>query len=121
MTVATIGNLRVFEVGAEGMPLGSEQDALDLIGSTYGQDIDLIFIPAARLHPDFLKLSTRMAGDFLQKMQNYGFRVAIVGDISSAVATSSALRDFVYESNNVGRMLFASDRADLERRLGLTR
>ena len=117
MNVTTIASFRVLEVPATGAPVGAERDALDLMGETYGQEIDLILVPASRLHPDFLKLATGMAGGFLQKMQNYGFRVAVVGDISAGVAASKALRDFVYESNKVGRMLFVADREELERRL----
>jgi hypothetical protein len=117
MTVTEIGGIRVYALPAAGPPLGSERDAIDIIGETYGMDIGLIAIPAARLHPDFLRLRTRMAGEFLQKMQNYGLRAAIVGDIAAAVAGSTALRDFVYESNAVGQVLFATDDADLARRL----
>ena len=42
---------------------------------------------AARLSPDFLRLSTGLAGDVLQKFVNYGLRVAIVGDVSAAAAS----------------------------------
>ena len=117
MKVTTIGNVRVLEVPATGSAIGSEQDALDLMGEAYGHEADLVVVPAGRLHADFLKLSTGMAGAFLQKMQNYGFRFAVVGDISAAVAASKALHDFVYESNKVGRMLFVTDEEELARRL----
>jgi hypothetical protein len=117
MKVREIGGVRVYEVAADGPPLGTERHATDLIGATYGADIDVIAIPVGRLHPDFLVLKTRMAGEFLQKMQNYGLRCAVVGDISAAVAQSNALRDFVYESNKIGQVLFAVDDADLVRLL----
>jgi hypothetical protein len=117
MSVVDLAGVTVFEVAADGRPIGTEQDALDLIGETYGKDIALIAIPAQRLHPDFLKLRTRMAGLFLQKMQNYGFRFALVGDIAAEVAASDALRDFVYESNKVGQVLFVASREELEQRL----
>lgn len=108
----------VFAVPGEGPPLLSEQDAVDLIGESYGSGADTIVIPVARLHPDFLRLRTRAAGLFLQKFANYGMRVAIVGDIGRWTAESSALRDFVRESNAHGRVLFVEDAAELERRLG---
>jgi hypothetical protein len=117
MTVREISGVRVYEVAADGPPLGSSRDATDVIGDTYGLDVDVIAVPVGRLHPDFLVLRTRMAGEFLQKMQTYGLRSAIVGDISAAVAGSNALRDFVYESNRVGQVLFAADEADLVRLL----
>jgi hypothetical protein len=118
MSVRSIGGVSVYDVAADGPPLGTERDAVDLIGETYGSGADLIAIPVARLHSDFLVLRTRMAGLFLQKMQNYGYRCAIVGDVSEAVAASTPLRDFVYESNKVGQVLFAADEADLVRLLG---
>ena len=117
VNVETVNGVRILRVPAEGPAIGTEQDALDLIGETYGQEVDLIAVPAARLHPDFLRLRTRMAGDFMQKMQNYGLRLAIVGDISAAVAGSPALRDFVYESNSIGRMVFVQDEDEMIRRL----
>lgn len=117
MKVETIEGTRMLRVPAQGTPLGTERDALDLIGATYGQEVDMIAIPIGRLHPDFLRLSTRMAGEFLQKMQNYGFRVAFVGDISTAIAQSDALRDFVRESNRIGRIVFVPDESALLERL----
>jgi hypothetical protein len=118
MNVTIVNGVRVLEVPAEGPPLGSERDATDLIGAAYGQEVDLIAVPVARLHADFLKLRTGMAGAFLQKMQNYSYRCAIVGDISAAVAASSALRDFVYESNKIGQVIFVDGRDELSARLG---
>ena len=35
----------------------------------------------------------------------------ILGDVSAAVAASTALRDFVYETNKAGHHLFVPDRA----------
>jgi hypothetical protein len=104
-------------VPAEGPPIGSERDALDLIGATYGQEVDLVAIPVSRLDPDFLKLRTGLAGAFLQKLQNYGFRCTVVGDISAAVTASSALRDFVYESKTVGQVLFVESSEGLRNEL----
>src|SRR5688572_26372435 len=98
-TTVIYGATKVFVVSSEGPSLASEQAALDLIGATYGQEIDVIAVPAARLGDDFFKLRTGIAGAFTQKFMNYGYRVAIVGDISTHIAQSDPLRDFVYESN----------------------
>lgn len=107
MNISEIDGTRLLEIDATGPEIGSERSAVDLIGDTYGQDIDLIAIPLARLSPDFLNLKTGIAGHFLQKFINYGYRVAIIGDISAATLASQALRDFVTESNRGGRVLFA--------------
>ena len=46
---------------------------------------------------DFFVLSSRLAGEVLQKFTNYGVRLAIFGDFSKY--TSKPLKDFIYESN----------------------
>lgn len=105
-TVLEIGGIRVLQVATDGPSLGSEAGALDLIGATYGQDVELIAVPVARLGDDFFKLSTGIAGAFIQKFTNYRHRLAIVGDISAHVANSKPLHDFVYESNKGRDVLF---------------
>lgn len=117
MSVRTIGHVRVFETDANGPPLGSERSATDLIGDSYGLDADLIMVPVSRLDPEFFSLRNGMAGAFLQKLVNYSFRVAIVGDISKHVTASKALRDFVYESNSGKQVIFAANVDELEARL----
>ncbi|HQZ12710.1 MAG TPA: DUF4180 domain-containing protein [Devosia sp.] len=108
MKIVTIGDLRVLAVGASGTELGSERSAIDLIGETYGQEIDVIAIPLERLTPMFLSLKTGVAGHFLQKFINYGFRVAIIGEIPADALASKALRDFVTESNRAKQVRFAA-------------
>ena len=108
--------MHVFRVPEDGPLLRSEQDALDVMGMAYGEEAEIIAIPVARLDPDFFRLSTRVAGLFLQKLTNYGQRVAIVGDIGEWVAESNALRDFVTESNRRGAVLFVDDASELESR-----
>jgi Domain of unknown function (DUF4180) len=91
--------VRVFECGAEGPQLRSDCDAIDLVSAMSGHNAAMIVIPIERLHPDFFQLSTRVAGEIIQKFVNYRLRVAILGDISRYVAESTAFRDFVREGN----------------------
>ncbi len=44
---------------------------------------------------DFFDLSTRLAGEILQKFINYHVKIAIIGDFS--IYTSKSLKDFIYE------------------------
>jgi len=69
------------------------------------------------LADDFFDLSTRLAGEFVQKFVNYGVALAIVGDISAHVAASTALRDSVTESNRGRHLWFAGDLEALAARL----
>ena len=116
-TVIEIGGIRVLQVAADGPSLGSEAGALDLIGATYGQDVEMIAVPVARLGDDFFQLRNGIAGAFIQKFTNYRHRLAIVGDISAHITNSKPLHDFVYESNKGRDVLFVPDMDALAARL----
>ncbi|UYN99566.1 MAG: DUF4180 domain-containing protein [Devosia sp.] len=118
MTVQTINGVTVYFVAKTGPALASEQDALDILGETYGTGADMIAVPAERFGPAFFDLSSRQAGHFFQKLQNYQMRLAIIGDLVGALSTSKALRDFVGETNRIGHHLFVTDSAALENALG---
>jgi len=115
--VLTHGDAVIFLCDPHGPVIASERDLSDLIGDAFGGGATLIALPLSRLGPDFLRLSTRVAGEILQKLINYRFRVAILGDVSAAVAASDALRDFVVESNRGEMVWFLPDLAALETRL----
>jgi hypothetical protein len=110
-----LSGVPVFECATDGAPLRTAQDALDLIGQA--RDADFAIIPVAALDPAFFDLSTRLAGEMLQKFTNYRLRVAIVGDLSAHMARSAPLRDFIAESNRGRAVWFAPDIAEVERRL----
>jgi hypothetical protein len=114
MMMTASNDISIHFVAARGPALSSEQDALDLLGEIYGLEVDMIAVPVERFAPSFFDLSTRQAGHFFQKLQNYRMRLAVVGDISTHTVTSKALRDFVGETNRIGHHLFATDRAALE-------
>jgi hypothetical protein len=100
----------------EGKKLRTERDATDLISEALCQSASLVVIPVERLHEDFFRLKTRVAGEFLQKFVNYRRRVAILGDISRYVEESDALRDFVYECNRGDHIWFVMSVEELEQK-----
>ena len=110
----------VWLCAADGPPLVGERSATDLIGDAMGAGARVVVIPVSRLGPSFLTLSTRIAGEVIQKFVNYGFQVAFLGDVSDAVAASDALRDFIRESNRGRHVWFVADLAALEARLAAT-
>jgi hypothetical protein len=110
--------VRVLECAAEGKQLRSERDAVDLVGVAWQHKASFIVIPVARLADDFFQLKTRIAGEMIHKLSTYKLRVAIVGDISRHLEESSALRDFVYETNRGNQVWFVADQVELEKRLG---
>lgn len=107
----------VLMCAADGPLLRTEHDALDLIGEAWGQGAHSVAIPVERLHEDFWRLSTRVAGEIVQKFVNYRLHVAVVGDISGHVSASTPLRDWVREANQGRHIWFVADLEELNRRL----
>lgn len=80
------------------------QSALDLLLSArYEAKTTNIVIDKRLVTENFFTLSTGLAGEILQKLINYGGRIAIYGNFRHY--TSKPLRDFIYESNK-GRDIF---------------
>lgn len=115
--VIILAGRRVMLCAGDGPPLNGERDLGDLLGDAYVQEVEVIVIPTGRLGPGFLDLSTRIAGEILQKLINYRYRPVILGDISEALARSKALQDFVRESNRGTMVWFLPDLAALEAKL----
>ncbi len=115
--VREIAGARVFVCDDEGPCLAEYGNVTDLIGEMFGSGARLAAIPLSRLGPDFLTLSSRVAGEMLQKLVNYRFQVAIVGDVAAEAAASKSLRDFIYESNRGRTVWFVDDLAALEAKL----
>jgi hypothetical protein len=109
--------VRVFECAAEGALIRNDRDAANLVNTAWEHHARLVVMPIERLGDDFFRLKTRIAGEVIQKFVTYHMRVAIVGDISRYVAESSALRDFVYESNRGDQVWFVTTREELAERL----
>lgn len=118
MTVSRHKDLVIYQLAPDGGLLGGELTAPDIIGEAYEADPDIIVVPLSRLAPGFLDLGTRFAGEVFQKMEQYGRRLVIMGDIADRVAASKALHDFVYETNRRGHHLFVPNHASLIARLG---
>lgn len=117
MSLQILNGARIWLCDAQGPRLSSGRDATDIIGDAYGADVAVIALPAARLADEVFDLRTRLAGEFVQKFVNYGVALAIVGDISAHVAASTALRDFVTESNRGRHLWFAENLDALAARL----
>ena len=92
------------------------QDALDLMATVeYETGCERMAIEKSALAEDFFILSTRLAGDILQKFVNYRKKIAIFGDFSRY--TSKPLLDFIYESNSGNDVFFVSTEQEAVERL----
>ncbi|MFD7893593.1 DUF4180 domain-containing protein [Streptomyces sp. NPDC059743] len=101
----------------DGPPLGDERAATDVIGDGMYHGAAWAAVPVARFTDDFFRLRTRVAGDIVQKFANYRLKLAVVGDITSYTEASTALRDFVRESNRGTQLWFVPDTEALRVRL----
>lgn len=116
-TVRDINGVRVLICAADGARVSSERDVNDILSAAWREDATMVAIPVQRLDPGFFRLSTRIAGEVLQKFVTYRLWPVIVGDVSTWTAQSEALRDFIYESNRGRSVWFVGDVDELERRL----
>jgi uncharacterized protein DUF4180 len=117
-TLVILHDVRVLDCAPDGPPLDGESAALDLIGDAFGQEAQLVVVPVARIADEFFRLQSGVAGAVVQKFANYRLRLVVVGDMSRHLAESTALRDFVYESNLGNQLWFLTDIGELDERLG---
>ncbi|OQS50959.1 DUF4180 domain-containing protein [Chromobacterium violaceum] len=71
------GKHRVLEWRGE---LRDASQAAELISACIGEDCARLLIPREALPEAFFQLSSRFAGEFLQQLQNYRLRTAVVID-----------------------------------------
>jgi hypothetical protein len=87
------------------------QSALDLMATVgYESECNCIAIPKSCVAEEFFVLSTKIAGEILQKFVNYQCKLAIFGDYSHY--TSKSLRDFIYECNKGNHIFFVASEKD---------
>ena len=87
-------------------------DVLDLVGECAGHGATGVLIAAENLPEEFFRLKTGLAGEVLQKLQNYGIRLA--GVISQEQAESGRFGEFVREANRGRAFRFFATRAEAE-------
>lgn len=119
-TLRQIHDVPVLMCDREGEPIACEQDAVDLVGNAAYQGARWVAVPAARFDEAFFRLSTRVAGDIVQKFTNYRVGLAVVGDIEAHTSGSAALRDFVRECNRGTQTWFVPSLQALADRLAET-
>lgn len=92
----------------QGGVVATAQDMLDIIATAYYQhNCANLVLHKENINENFFDLKTGLLGEALQKVINYGARLAIVG--SFAGYTSKPLQDFIYESNKGSRVFFLPD------------
>jgi hypothetical protein len=110
MKISTIkkNNIEIAVVNSSEILITDVQSALDFMATIrYDTGCDRIVLNKSAICEDFFHLSTKLAGEILQKFINYHVKIAIVGDFSAY--TSKSLKAFIYESNNGKDIFFLSD------------
>lgn len=116
-TVQIIAGRRVLLCGVEGPLLATPDDANDVISAAWQHEASVVAMPVSRLAPAFFSLSTRLAGEAIQKFVNYQLLLAFIGDIGPHLERSEPLRAFVEETNKGRQLWFVRDHAELTARL----
>lgn len=103
-------------VESDAVLINDVQSALDLMATVrYETGADRIALFKAALDERFFVLSSKLAGDILQKFVNYQMKLAVIGDFSGY--TSKPLRDFIYESNQGNHVFFVATENEAVERL----
>ena len=112
-----IAGIRVLRCAADGTLIRNDKDVIALITAAWAQGAKMILVPVQRLHGDFFLLSTRIAGEIIQKFANYGMKLVVVGDVSAYLTQSSAFADFVKEANRGRQVWFVDNEEQLQAKL----
>lgn len=113
--IIQIGEIKIAEVESENIIIKNIGNALDIMGNCSYQDSHKIILHEKNIIPDFFDLKTKLAGEILQKFSTYRVQLAIVGDYTKY--TSKSLNDFIFESNKLGQIIFASSVEEAKEKL----
>ncbi|MGL5831489.1 MAG: DUF4180 domain-containing protein [Candidatus Altimarinota bacterium] len=111
-----INGVRLAEIINESQEIKSGQDGLDVVGNSIYGGAYKIIIYEDGLAAEFFDLKSGLAGEILQKFSNYNCELAIIGEFSKY--PGQALKDFIFESNRVGRINFVDSLEEAQRVLG---
>jgi len=97
------------------------EDAVDVIGETGAQNAGLVAIPWAALILDSSSYALALPERCFRYSSSsitYRLCVDLLGDFTALASQSTALRDFIRESNRGNRIWFLADLEELGNRLG---
>jgi hypothetical protein len=116
-TITELNGHRMLSVGEGEAALATVRDFTDLIGDAMSEAVSFLAISADRIGDDFYRLRSGLAGEVLQKLVNYHFKLAIIGDVSKWVAESNAFRDLLIELERGTDVFVVPDLPALELRI----
>ena len=106
--IAKQNNVDIAIINSSEILIKDVQSALDFIATVqYESGCNRIIWNKYAVCEDFFHLSTKLAGEILQKFINYHVKIAFIGDFS--IYSSKSLNAFIYESNNGKDIFFFQD------------
>ncbi len=93
-------------------------DSQEMLDFMMNNSAKVYIIQIEHLPNDILQLSNGKLGDILQKISNYQKKLGILGDFENI--KSKAMRDFIYESNKTGQIVFKNSLNELMAIFGST-
>lgn len=117
MRFDTLRGHTVLFLDADGPTISAPEQSNDVIGDAWSGPATIVAVPAGRFAPEFFVLQSLFAGEFIQKFVNYRLQLVLLGDIGEHLDASSALRDFVWESNRGEHVWFLPDEVALDAKL----
>lgn len=103
----SMNSIKAAEIVSNEIILTTIEDSLDLLGNLYYQGFDKIIIYEKNITPQFFDLTTRLAGEILQKFVQYQMPLVIIGDFLKF--GSKSLHDFIFESNKGKQINFVNN------------
>ena len=108
MKIIEKNNQKIAEIISDEVVIKTPQDALDIMADASYYEARSLIIREENLSPEFFDLSTKIAGEILQKFSNYMVKMAIIGEFEKY--NSESLKAFIRESNRGNQIFFVSDR-----------
>jgi hypothetical protein len=94
----------IVEISGDTIFFENPDDIDDIFGIFFTTKCSAVLLKKENITGDFFNLSTGIAGEILQKFSNFKKRMAIIGNFDDV--ESKSLKDFIYESNKTGQILF---------------
>jgi len=101
-------NKLIAEIISDEIVVNTPQDALDLMAEAGYYGARSLILLESHFAPEFFDLSTKIAGEILQKFSNYRVKVAIIGAFEKY--KSKSLKAFITESNKGNLIFFLPDK-----------
>lgn len=105
-------NKKYIELISAAEPLGTENDALDLVALCWEHETNFLMINYTALSQDFFKLKTKVAGNFIQKFINYSIKAVAI--IPQETIQKGSFKEMALETNkgNHFRMYESKEEAE---------